>query len=262
MPGGNHRSEEGARSYLVGSVDNALHLLALLRDYPSLAVKEAAEMLGVAPSTAHRLLTTLQARGFVSQESTTRRYGPGPALLEVALASLRRVDVRRVARPHLTALAAETRATTSLAVAEGATVRFVDSVEGPDLVRVRSTTGDVAPTHLTVVGKAMLSSAPEAEVLRLYPAPHLPGPDADAAVSRDALLSELGEIRTAGYASAVGEFGAGLGVVAVPIIDLDGHALAGIAVSVPASDFDAERRRALAAAVSRRARRIEEELRR
>ena len=123
---------DGRRSYLVGSVDSALRLLTALRDQPSLGVKESAELLGVAPSTAHRLLSTLQANGFVAQDPAPRRYGPGGALLTVALASLRRIDVRRVARPHLSALSAETRETVSRGVAEGSSIRIIDSVEGSE----------------------------------------------------------------------------------------------------------------------------------
>jgi IclR family transcriptional regulator, acetate operon repressor len=47
------------------SVDNALRLLELIGDRQALRVAEAAELLGVARSTAHRLLTALRRRGFV-----------------------------------------------------------------------------------------------------------------------------------------------------------------------------------------------------
>ena len=249
-----------SRSYTVSSVDNALTLLAALRDRPSLAVKEGAEMLDVAPSTAHRLLTTLSAHGFVVQDPTTRRYGAGPRLLEVALSSLERVDVRRVARPHLVALAAEVRETASLVVAEGRQVRFIDSAEGPELVRVVNRTGDTLPAHRTSAGKVVLAALSEAELLRLYPDERLPGPAEDPAMGRAELLEELATVRGAGYATSFEQSSSGLSAVAVPITDLHGNVLAAIAVSVPAARLDDERVEEIAAAASRRARRIEEEL--
>ncbi len=260
MAGPEETTPAAARSYTVSSVDNALTLLSWLRDHPSISVKEGAELLGVAPSTAHRLLSTLQAHGFVAQDPATRRYGAGPALLQVALSSLRRVDVRRVARPHLVALAAQTRATSSLAVAEGSTVRYLDSVEGPDVVRVRATTGEIVPAHLSAVGKAILACLPEAEIVRLYPSPNVAGPDGSASVPREALIAELEEIRQRGAAVMADENGLGVGAVGVPVVDVDGSVLAGIAVAVPASDFDEERGRFLAEAARQRARRIEDEL--
>ena len=44
------------------SVDNALWLLQLVADRQALRVSEAAELLGVARSTAHRLLSALRPR--------------------------------------------------------------------------------------------------------------------------------------------------------------------------------------------------------
>jgi len=58
-------------AYLLESVDNALKLLQMLRDVGALRLKEAAEELHIAPSTAHRLLAMLVYRGFaVNVEQT------------------------------------------------------------------------------------------------------------------------------------------------------------------------------------------------
>ena len=64
----------------VESVDRALVLLTALRDGEVLSVTDAAARLGVAPSTAHRLLTSLVHRDFAFQDRD-RRYRRGPALL-------------------------------------------------------------------------------------------------------------------------------------------------------------------------------------
>ncbi len=248
------------RPYAVSSVDNALTLLAALRDRPSLAVKEGAELLGVAPSTAHRLLTTLQARGFVAQDPSTRRYGAGPRLLEVALSSLARVDVRRVARPHLAALAAEVRETASLVLAEGDRVRFIDSVEGPEVVRVADRTGDVKPAHLTSGGKVLLAALSEELLLRMYPLEVLPSPADGSTLRRSALLAELARVRADGYATSFEQSSPGLSAVAVPVTDPHGNVLAAVGVSVPAARLDDRRVAEIADAARRRARRIEEEL--
>lgn len=260
MPGGGAAAQGRLRPSTVSSVDNALTLLAALRDHPSLAVKEGAHLLGVAPSTAHRLLTTLLVHGFVVQDPATRRYRPGPRLLEVALSSLERVDVRRVARPHLVALAAEVRETSSLMVLEGTQVRFIDSVEGPELVRVADRTGDVLPAHLTSGGKAILAALPEPEVLRLFPDDLIVAAPDRSGTRRAALLDELVRARADGFATSFEGTAAGLSAVAVTVADLRGNPLAAIGVSVPAVRLDDRRVREIAGAAGRRAGRIEEEL--
>jgi len=49
-------------------VDNALRLLMLFRDTPRVRLSEASGHLGVAHSTAHRLMAMLAYHGFVRQE--------------------------------------------------------------------------------------------------------------------------------------------------------------------------------------------------
>jgi IclR family transcriptional regulator, acetate operon repressor len=66
-------------AYLVDAADKALQLVLLLQGTEAVSVSEAAAHLGVARSTAHRLLTTLRHRGFAVQ-SDDRRYRAGPAL--------------------------------------------------------------------------------------------------------------------------------------------------------------------------------------
>ena len=67
------------------SVDNALWLLQLVGERQALRVAEAADLLGVAQSTAHRLLTALRRRGFCMQDRPNGAYRPGPALHAVGL---------------------------------------------------------------------------------------------------------------------------------------------------------------------------------
>jgi IclR family acetate operon transcriptional repressor len=253
-------SQSSGRTYLVASVDHALKLLTAFRDHPSLAVREGAVLLGVAPSTAHRLLTTMQASGFVVQDPATRRYSAGPSLVAVALASLQRIDVGRVARPHLAALAAETSETVSLAVAEGSTIRFIDSVEGTEIVRVSSRTGVAVPAHTTAAGKVILAGLGREEVLRLYPATRLQRRTQRTIGSRAQLLKELDEVRRRGYATSVEESEPGLASVAVGVDDVRGRVIAALSVSVPAERLDPRRIERIVLAARRRASRIEAEL--
>lgn len=71
--------EWGVPQYPIGSVDRALKLLLLLGEQPQIRLTDAAKHLGVASSTAHRLLAMLQYRGFVRQDPVSKAYHPGPA---------------------------------------------------------------------------------------------------------------------------------------------------------------------------------------
>jgi len=218
------------------SVDNALWLLELIGERQALRVAEAADLLGVARSTAHRLLTALRRRGFVMQDRPNGAYRPGPALVEIGLAAVSRIDIRRVARPVLEELREQTQETASLAVLEGTSIRFVDCAESPRSVRVGNRTGVVRTAHASAVGKAILAGLSAAEIDRRYPHEELPAATTGAALtSRTALKAELAEIRNQGYALNWEESADGVCAVAAALRDTVGQPLAGLGVAAPSS---------------------------
>ncbi len=229
------------RGHTIRSVDSALRLLEAFKDHPSLSVKEGASILGLAPSTVHRLLATLLGRGFVSQDPASRRYRAGPALLDIALGALQGIDVRRAARAHLEALTAEVRETVNLIVLNGARIRFIDSIEGPEAVRVSSRTGTVLPAHCTAGGKVLLASLDGSQLRALFPARRLVGLTAKSITDRDVLEAELERTRARGYATSFEQSTVGLSAVAVPIVDAGGLVIAAIGVSAPAARLDPDR---------------------
>lgn len=152
--------------YAVDSVDKALQLLLLLQEREWLRIADAARELGVAPSTAHRLMSTLVYRGFALQDDQ-RRYCAGPNLSGDASRARVRALVARV-RPHLEHLAAESRETVNLVERVGATVRFLHCIEGPQLLRVGNRTGTVLPARTSSGGRAALAALPDTAVDQLY----------------------------------------------------------------------------------------------
>lgn len=207
---------EEAPSYLVGSVDRALQLIELLRDRGSLSLTAVSEELGVAPSTAHRLLGTLAHRGYVRQDPESRAYRSGRALLQLALGATAGLDVRGAARPELEGLAATVGETVHLARLEGDHVVFLDSVESTRAVRVTSRVGTALPAHCTASGKVLLAGMGVEEVRALLPDP-LPQVTPRTRTSRDALERELVRIRRNGFATNFGESEPDLSAVAVAI---------------------------------------------
>lgn len=218
------------------SVDNALWLLQLVGERPALRVAEAAELLGVGRSTAHRLLSSLRRRGFVVQDRPNGAYRPGPALYEMGLAAVSRIDIREVARPVLHLLRDETQETASLGVLDGVSLRFLDCVESQRSVRVGNRTGVVRPAHATALGKAVLASLPEAELARRYPNGKLPPAATSVAIAdMETLQAELEETRRRGFAVNWDESAEGVSAIAVALHDIVGQPLASLGVSAPSS---------------------------
>jgi DNA-binding IclR family transcriptional regulator len=246
----------------LSSVDNALRLLQLIGERKVIRVAEAAETLGTARSTAHRLLTALRRHGFVLQDKPNGVYRPGPVLNEIGLAAIGGIDIRRVARPVIEDLRERTQETISLSLLEGRDIRFIDCVESPRAVRVGSRTGVVLPANCTAGGKSLLAAMSAAELDRRYSGHELPARTSTSVADWEGLMGELSEIRRTGYALNLEEGESGICAVGAAMRDLTGAPLAAIAAVIPASRMPtADAGRALAFYVTDAARTVEQLLR-
>jgi IclR family acetate operon transcriptional repressor len=219
-------------AHLVESVDRAMQVLDLLASRPELTSTEVSRRLGVAPSTAHRLLSTMAHRAMVQQDPETRAWRAGGALVElgVSVAGLR--DARRMSRPVLEALAAELLETVHLARLDGDQVLFLDTVESTRAARVTDRTGVSLPAHCTASGKVLLARLGSEALDRLLPDP-LPALTPRTRTSRPGLERELAAVRRTGHAVNMGESERGLSAVAVAIPCPAGCAALSLTVSVP-----------------------------
>lgn len=247
-------------SYPIESVANVLKLLLLLREHKSLSVSAAGKAIGVAPSTAHRLLAMLQYYGFVQQDSATRKYEPGSVLIELGLTAVRQMDIRNQARPYLERLCLEVGETVHLAVLQGTNILFLESVEAPRTLRVAARTGITLPACCTAAGKAMLAELPVEQLRQLFPEELLPRATANSLATRSALERALEQVRQRGYATNNEESEPELSAVACAVRDRARRVRAAITVSAPVSRLSEEQAATIAAATRRIATAIGDEL--
>jgi DNA-binding IclR family transcriptional regulator len=238
-----------APSYPIAAVGNALQALQMIKEQRTVRVAEVSRELGVARSSAHRLLAMLAYRGFVLQDPETKAYGPGPALLELGLAVVRDMDVRRVARPHMERLSREIGETISLMLLDRTTLLFLDSVEGPRSVRVSSRTGLTMPAHCTSAGKAILAALPPERLRELYPEDQLETRTDQSIATFEDLQTELSRVRRSGYATNFSESEQDIAAIGVAIIGPVAEPSAGLSAAAPASRLDRNRVPDIAAAL-------------
>ena len=116
----------------VGSVARALALLDALAEGPA-GVNALARRIEVNPSSASRLLATLERGGLVEREPGGP-YRLGLHLVALADRVLARLDVRDLARPQLRALVEQTGETATLSVPGGDEAVTVDFAAGESSV--------------------------------------------------------------------------------------------------------------------------------
>ncbi|NEC51118.1 IclR family transcriptional regulator [Actinospica acidiphila] len=244
--------------YPIASVDHALRAATILQMEGGATVSEIAERLGVARSTAHRLLAMLVYRDFAVQDED-RTYRAGP-VLELAAHSQSLVSrLRAAALPHLRRVVDLLDETTNLIVRTGDTARFIASVECGQALRVGSREGMVFPAHRTTAGLLLLADLADEELDEVYAEERYQDRPAERP-DLGRLREELRRLRRNGFAVNQERSERGLVAVGVPVRDRDGTALAGLSVSMPGVRYDPHRLQPLVATLDAAARALERDL--
>lgn len=237
-------------SYALESVDNALRLLQMLRDVGALRLKDVAEELGTAPSTAHRLLAMLVYRGFAVQDEK-RIYHPGPAMGVGPAQHGWTRELADVCRPHMDALATSTGETVNLLIRVGSQVRFLCSAETDSTLRVGDRQGQVLPAERTAGGRILLAGLPPQTLEQLYlRSPE--GPDVDPAPTSasghdmdrrlaprefEAFRAELEAARAVGFAVNVEQTEAGVAAFGLALRNGRRQPIAALTAAVPTARY-------------------------
>ncbi|MEZ5075915.1 MAG: IclR family transcriptional regulator [Solirubrobacterales bacterium] len=247
-------------TYPIGSVDSALRLLLLIGEHQQLRIAEAAEELGVARSTAHRLMQMLQFHGFVRQDEDSKAYRAGPVLFDMGLQVVRNLDIRRHARPAIEATANQVGETVLLFVLQqDGQVACIDGVESSKWLRVGNRIGAVLPAHLTAAGAAILADYTPEHLDQLYPDHELPEGDVEPP-SWEEFEAKLATAKRLGYSVQQGELEPDVSAVGAAIRDERGHASFAISIGVPTSRLGADADEQLGQAAIECASRITAEL--
>jgi DNA-binding IclR family transcriptional regulator len=218
----------GAPDGGVKSVTAALDALDCFVEADELGVSDIARRLGVAKSTAHRMLTSLCASGLTERNPETGQYRLGLHLLELGQLAANRMRLRRAALPLLEELRQVSGCTVDLAVPAGADVVYVERLETRPGTPLMHAVGRRQPSHCTSSGKAM--AAYDDDLARARRAAGFPALTARSIRTVADYDRVLAEVRRRGVAISVGELSAGLSSVAAPVLDASGRARAAVSL--------------------------------
>lgn len=254
-------SEREEKSGQVQSLTRALTIMrALAESIDGMTLTDVAQIVGLAPSTAHRLLTTLQHERFARFDVRTSLWQIGVQAFTVGSAFTRTRDVVAVARPYMRRLMEESGETVNIYLENDGEAICIGQIECRQLMRAIARPGGRVNMHCSGAGKAILAWLPDTrltQILQQHGLPRITGHTLDTLAR---LHADLRRMRGRGYALDDEENAIGLRCVAAPVFDEYGMPLAGISLSGPTARIDDEHLPALGAMVAQVADEVTAEL--
>ena len=235
----------------VAAVQRAVAILGELADARAeLGTNEIARRTGINVSTISRILATLVSGGLVEHVAATGRYRLGIGVLRLANAVNERLDIRVLARPHLTELASSIKETATLSVPGEHEAITLDFAQSPLSVRSVAEVGRASAAHATAVGKVFLAHG------GTLPSGSMRAYTERTIVDPAVLAVEVARTRERGWADARGEREEDLNAVAVPVLDPAGKLAAILGIQGPAVRFSPRVMRSAVELLMERAERI------
>jgi IclR family pca regulon transcriptional regulator len=184
--------------------------------------------------TARRILLTLDQLGYVRQVDTG--YELTPRVLDLGMSYVLSRGLWEIARPHMEALVARTRESTSIAQLDGSDIVYVARVAVPKIVTLSVTIGTRFPAMPTSLGKVLLAALPLAEAERVLAEPTRSGITPPWRPDAAERAASLREVRARGWALTDEQLAPGIRSVAVPLRDGDGTVIAALNVNSHAAE--------------------------
>lgn len=221
--------------YKANSLNKALDALeAFTADSPQWGLSALSRELGIGKPTLHRLLRTLEGRGYLVQHPSTRQYRLGLKAWELGSTAVAVSTPTEAAHGHMRELSATTGEQVTLWVYDTGSVVCVHKQDGHNRVRTHTDLGAREPAWLMASGRCLLAHQPTEEAERVVA--ELPD---DSPLDAADLRERLAEVRQRGYDVSYGDRWPDVCAVSAPVSPGGPHAVAAVTVSVVASRFTA-----------------------
>jgi IclR family transcriptional regulator, KDG regulon repressor len=225
-----------AGAYFLESVDRVLKVLdAFTTETPELRLTDLSERLGIPKPQVLRIVSTLEAGGYLCRDPATKRYRLGIRLFQLGMVVRQQLDLRRVAQPVLQRLAAETLETVGLFVADLQGPICVDVIDSPKGLRVFAQLGRRMPWNAGTSAKVILANFPEQQRERILAQGGFKRYTEQTITDPARLRKVLAEIRRTGYHVGIRDLDDDALGIAAPIFDHDGHVTGAISIAAPVS---------------------------
>jgi IclR family KDG regulon transcriptional repressor len=214
----------------VRAVERAMDILLCFVDVKELSLTEISNKVSIHKSTVHRLLASLEGKGFMLRDGATEKYRLGFRLWELSANLIQSDDMGVVLLPEMERLRDQVGETISLYIRDGDERVRVQAVQSNQAIRRVAPVGARMPLYVGASSKVLLAYAEDVVQERVLNAAYV-----TSGLDRDTLIPMLEDTRKLGYATSIEEREPGAAAVSAPIFGRDGKLMASLAVSGPAN---------------------------
>jgi IclR family transcriptional regulator, KDG regulon repressor len=212
------------KTSVLQSVQNGLQILKLFTiEKPVWGITEIANTLQLNKSTVSRLVSDLEAEGFLQKEQ--KKYRLGFSLLSISGVVTSHLEIHRESKDILNKLVADLGETAHIAILEGKEITYVNKIECSNPVPLVSSIGKKNPVSCTSVGKILLAFKKKSLI-----AEGLPRMGPNSPTDPEQLNCQLSQIKQQGYSICIDEMHENVVSIAAPVKDYTGDIVAAVSV--------------------------------
>jgi len=225
----------------VQSDENLLAILRTIREDDLHGVTELADELGMAKSSVHGHLATLESHGFLTR--TDGRYYVGFRFLDYGTFARNRHPLFQAAKQSVDELAAETNERAWCVIEDNDEAVYLYGASGRRAIQTHERIGEHTTLHDIAAGKAILAFLPDERIDEVLSTTSLVAKTPHTITDKEDLRDELQEIRDRGIAFNFEESMEGVHAAGAPIRRIDDGVYGSISVGGPANRMTKERLR-------------------
>jgi IclR family pca regulon transcriptional regulator len=196
---------------------------------PSMTLSEAALAAGLSRATARRILRTLTELGYVEQRG--RQFSLSSGILRLGFAYLATQNWIEHATPLMRQLSEQFHESCSAAILEGTDIVYVARIPAGRIMSVSLAVGTRLPAFHTALGRIQLGFLDDAELWRRLRSLHIDAYTPSTITDVQALFDRVREDHAQEFSIVDEELERGLRSIAVPIVDRNREAVAGLNLS-------------------------------
>lgn len=232
-------SDEVNPSDFVTALARGLEVLACFKPRnASLTVSDVAEQTGLSRGTSRRFLLTLQSLHFLSSDGKYFRLTP--KVLQFGNAYLATTGLAEAGRFVIPKLTERFGGSCSMAVLDEDDVVYISRVEARRIFSVAIEVGSRLPAYCSAVGRILLAGLSKDELDSWFAGKTFRALTPKTITKPAQLRAKIDEVRRLGYSLVDDELELGLRMIAVPIRNAAGRAIAGLTMGAATGQVSLE----------------------